>query len=163
MLKSNHLLRILFLFTVLLIISCNSVENPEKENIPASETPQEEEVEVAPEVELFERLDILGINQRISEAEEPLSPSQIMKMYYPTEEESSEGKESVDIKENVLEHEEMEVVLIHDYQMDDSVKGAKYIMVLKKQGEDWKVVSLKKNWKCYKGRGHTFWGIDTCS
>lgn len=155
--------RILVFFSIIFCtISCNTDGVPETDNIPETENVEEEVKEDITEVELFERLDIMEINEKISETEETLSPKGIMEMYYPVGKESEEGNETIITKENSLEHEETEVVLVHDGLMDDSVKGFQYVMVLKQQEEKWKVVSLKRNWKCYEGRGHTFWGIDNC-
>ena len=85
-----------------------------------------------------------------------------MQLYYPFEVENREGNEEININEKTLENGNTLVTLIHDNQMDDSVKGEKFIMELAKSEGQWNVLSIKKNWKCYEGRGHTDWGTAFC-
>lgn len=52
--------------------------------------------------------------------------------------------------------------LVVEGLMDDSVKGEQILMVAEKKGQQWKVISIKKNWKCYPGRGHQDWTTELC-
>ena len=46
--------------------------------------------------------------------------------------------------------------------MDDSVRGVMYIMELSRENDQWLVVTIKKSWKCWNGRGPTNWGTGDC-
>ncbi len=113
--------------------------------------------------EEYEELDITEINKKIAESVGILTPEEIMRMYYPYKVETNEGNEIITMNTTMLNKENIEVVLIHDNFLDDSVKGVKYVMCLKNIDSGWKVISLKKNWKCRDGRGHTDWGIELCN
>ena len=92
-----------------------------------------------------------------------LSALEIMRLYYPISVESGEGNEIIQTTETTLENGNIVVTLIHDNLLDDSVKGVKYLLELKKVTDKWTVISLKKNWKCWNDRGHTDWGIEFCN
>lgn len=111
--------------------------------------------------EKFKQVNFYELNQKISQSTEALSSKDVMKLYYPKEDE--EGKEKITMEEQILSNGNVEVVLIHDNQSDDSVRGSKYVLELEKQENQWIVVSLKRNWRCWDGRGHTGWGIELCS
>ncbi len=85
-----------------------------------------------------------------------------MRMYYPYKVETSEGNEIITMHTTRLNKENVEVILIHDNFLNDSVKGEKYVLYLKNIDSKWIVISLKKNWKCRDGRGHKDWGIGLC-
>ncbi len=146
----------------ILIISCNQGNPNDQKESPSSEQKDTTQVITPAPTENFQALDFEDLNKKITELTESISPQSIMKMYYPNEVESGEGNESITMNETTLKNGNIEVVLIHDNLLDDSVKGEKYVMKLKKQDAKWTVVSLKKNWKCREGRGHTAWGINSC-
>jgi len=111
-------------------------------------------------IEKFENVNISDLNTKLSQITKNLTPKDIMKVFYPYEVESGEGNEKITISEKTLNDDVVVVELIHDNLLDDSVKGEKYLMELKKQENSWKVVSLKKNWKCW--RGNADWGTESC-
>ncbi|MCH9028336.1 MAG: hypothetical protein IH819_01720 [Bacteroidetes bacterium] len=149
-------MRLLFFLIALLIFSCTqkSIEEP-----PNKLTSKEVDTK---NTEEYEELDITDINKKIAESLERLTPEVIMRMYYPYKVETSEGNEIITMHSTRLNKENIEVVLIHDNFLDDSVKGEKYVMYLKNIDSKWIVVSLKKNWKCRDERGHKDWGIELC-
>ncbi len=110
----------------------------------------------------FEKLDFSAINTEIAGIEKALTPKEIMKIYYPAEVEGEEGNQLITLKERALDNGNIEVILIHDNQLDDAIQGTKYHMELTKQDDKWKVISLKNNWKCWEGRGHTDWSAEYC-
>lgn len=112
--------------------------------------------------EEFENLEIQEFNNSLSTEKNELSAKDVMHLYYPIEIENAEGKEEITIDEKTLDNGNTLVTLIHDNQMDDSVKGDKLVMELSKIDGKWKALSIKKNWKCYDGRGHTDWGTEFC-
>jgi len=108
----------------------------------------------------YEVIDVKAFNQKIAPVDG--TAKDIMRMYYPAKVDGEEGNQIITVKERNLENGEVEVQLIHDNMLDDSVRGQKYLMVLKKEGNRWQVLSLKKNWRCWKGRGHEDWEIEPC-
>ena len=110
----------------------------------------------------FKEVDFSELNKEIAGIEKALTPKEIMKIYYPAEVEGEEGNQLITLKERTLDDGNVEVVLIHDNQLDDSVQGHKYHMELTKKEDKWTVVSLKNNWKCWEGRGHTDWSVEYC-
>lgn len=110
----------------------------------------------------FENLEIQEFNTSLAKEKKELSAKDVMRLYYPIEVENSEGKEEITIIEKTLDNGHILVTLIHDNQMDDSVKGEKLVMELSKINDTWKALSIKKNWKCYDGRGHTDWSTEFC-
>jgi len=132
----------------------NSSQNPlseEKQNIQINTT-----------YEKFEMINADELNQILAKESKNLTAQEVMKLYYPKKVETGEGNEKIEISENILDNGNTVVILIHDNLLDDSVKGEKHLIELKKTNDKWKVVSIKKNWKCWNDRGHTDWGIELC-
>lgn len=113
-----------------------------------------------------EKFEIINTNQltkKLNQSNKNISAQEVMTLYYPTEIETKEGNEVIEMTEAVGANGNTTVTLIHDNLLDDSVKGIKYILELKKAHNEWMIISLKKNWKCQNSRGHTDWGIENCS
>lgn len=108
----------------------------------------------------YEIIDVKAFNQKIAQVDG--TAKDIMRMYYPKEVEGEEGNQIITLKERNLANGQVEVELIHDNILDDSVRGEKYLMVLKKENNRWQVLSLKRSWRCWAGRGHEDWGIELC-
>ncbi|CAM2933926.1 lipocalin family protein [Flavobacterium frigoris] len=112
--------------------------------------------------EKFVMIDTEEVNEMVTKEKQNLSAQDVMKLYYPLQAEGVEGNEKIEIAEKISDNGNAVVTLIHDNLLDDSVKGEKHIMELKRAKDRWTVVSIKKNWKCRKDRGHTDWGIKMC-
>lgn len=112
--------------------------------------------------EKFEMINTDEANRMLDKESENLTVQEVMKLYYPKKIETGEGNEKIEISEHILDNGNTIVILIHDNLLDDSIKGEKYLMELKKTNDKWKIISIKKNWKCWNGRGHTDWGIELC-
>lgn len=112
--------------------------------------------------EKFEMINTDEANRMLDKESENLTVQEVMKLYYPKKIETGEGNEKIEISEHILDNGNTIVTLIHDNLLDDSIKGEKYLMELKKTNDKWKIISIKKNWKCWNGRGHTDWGIELC-
>lgn len=119
--------------------------------------------ETSPNNEKTQELDFEELNNKLANENENLSAQEVMKIYYPHRVETTEGHEKITISEKVINNGNTVVILIHDNLLDDSVKGEKYQLELKKISNRWVVVSIKKNWKCWKNRGQINWGIDNCN
>jgi len=150
---------ILILLTMTLT-SCNQNTDKKNKEIPVSE--EKQKIQINSTYERFEILNTDELNRILAKESKNLTAQEIMKLYYPNKVETGEGNEKIEISENILDNGNTVVILIHDNLLDDSVKGEKHLMELKKTNNKWTVVSLKKNWKCWKGRGHTDWGIELC-
>ena len=141
------------------MLSCNlNKDNKSLKNILSSES----KLQIQEINEEFIRIDATELNFQLTQITTSMSAKEVMKLYYAQEVESKEGNEKITIQEKTLETGNTLVTLIHDNFMDDSLKGEKHVMELQKENNKWRIVSLKKNWKCWEGRGHTDWGIENC-
>ncbi len=144
----------------MILISCNQKTDKKNMEIPLSE--EKQNIQINAIYEKFENINTDEINQMLAKKSEDLTAQEVMKLYYPIKVDTGEGNEKIEISEHILDNGNTIVILIHDNLLDDSVKGEKYLMELEKTNDKWKVVSIKKNWKCWNERGHTDWGIELC-
>lgn len=144
------------------LISCNQKTKNKSEETLSSQTNQETQIKTTDKNEEFKKVNADEFNQLLSKKEGDLSAKEVMKLFYPNEVETEEGNEQITTSEKTAENGNTIVTLIHENQLDDSLNGMKYIMELQKSNDKWIVVSIKKNWKCWNGRGHTDWGIELC-
>ena len=122
-------------------ISCNQTTD-KQQNI----TSEENTFDTTKENESFETLDVKGFNDFLA-SENAYSEIEVMLLLYPGEIEPPKDNETADIQEEVLDNGNTLLSLIHDNLQDDSVKGYKYILELKRDNDKWTVVSAKRNWK----------------
>jgi hypothetical protein len=152
-----------FILIVLIgLVSCNTKADQKDQATKSSSKELEVQVKSANDGEEFEEVSPDDINQRLTKMGGDWSAKEVMKLFYPYEAESGEGNEIIEISEKVSENGNTIITLIHDNQLDDSVKGEKYIMELTERNNRWTVLSIKRNWKCWEGRGHTDWGTELC-
>lgn len=160
MFKPKIMKQIIFISILIFLSACKWVDR--KNNDENKEIQIEKSFSTtAASNEAYESIDVSEINIKISQNKAISTPKEIIKIYYPFEA-GQEGKEEIIISERILSNGNNQVTLIHDYQLDDAVRGVKYVMELKKEKNNWIVLSLKKNWKCYANRGHVDWGIVLC-
>ena len=154
---------IITLLLAIALLSCN--QNPDKaKNTGLSKKKENIQINTTTEKEKFEKLNSEEINKKLERKSENLSAQDVMKLYYPHKVEANdEGNEKIEISERKLENGNSLVTLIHDNFLDDSVRGEKYIMELKNTNDKWKIISIRRNWKCWTGRGHTDWGTELCN
>ncbi|AWX44236.1 hypothetical protein HME9304_01236 [Flagellimonas maritima] len=149
-------------FLTLTLISCNT--ETDKKNKKTSLSQKEEvPVEIIDDNQEFKAIDSDDLNQLLVKKGGDLSPKEVMNLFYPNTVETGEGNEKIELLEKVSDNGNVIVTLIHDNLLDDSVRGEKYIIELKRNNNKWTVLSIKKNWKCWNGRGHTDWGIEFCN
>ncbi len=163
---TNQNLKFLVLYFILLTTgACSQSVKQENNQIPDIEKGDsqiDKKASISSDsIEEFKIIDVSKLNAELSQKTTIISPKDIMKMYYPYVP-GREGNQEIIISDKTLSSGNVEVTLIHDNMLDDSMKGAKYIMELKKLDDNWTVLSLKKNWKCWADRGHTNWGIKLC-
>ena len=139
----------LLLAILLFLTSCGQItKSPQSQNTDSQTTTTK-----------FENIDFSKFNIKLSQKTEKMTPKEVMQLYYPHKK-GDEGNEQIILSEKILNNKNTEVTLIHEGLLDDSIRGYQYKMILKKKKDHWKVASLKKNWKCY--RGHSYWGIELC-
>jgi hypothetical protein len=111
--------------------------------------------------ESFNIVDPITFNDKIATRTDIKSPEELIKTYYnyPVNEENPKFT----INTKYLDDKSVEITLIHEGLEDDSQSGEKIVMTAKQTGQTWIVLEIKKNWKCWKGRGHTSWGTTLCN
>ncbi|MBZ0202456.1 MAG: hypothetical protein K8I03_05515 [Ignavibacteria bacterium] len=110
--------------------------------------------------EEFVIVDVSKFNKEIEGKTDILGPEEIIILYYNYP--PNESKPPLEIIVDSLGGNNFKVTLISSKLPDDSQEAEKIVMTLTRNGEMWKVLDIKKNWRCYRGRGHTGWGIDPC-
>ena len=146
---------IITFFISLSLLSCKQEHKIPKE-------PEYTETDNNVDTEKFELMNVDKINQLLESRDQSLSAKDVVNLYYPIEIETEEGNEKIEIYENSIKNGNVTVTLIHDNMLDDSQRGLKYVMELERVNDRWKVIAIKKNWKCWDGKGHTDWGIEMC-
>lgn len=111
--------------------------------------------------EKFKTIDPSGFNSQIEERNDIKSPEELITIYYNYP--KNEGDPDLKISSKARANNTWEIVLIHDRLQDDSQRAIKIIMLAKRTNNIWEVEEIKKNWKCWDGRGHTDWGIEFCN
>ena len=111
--------------------------------------------------ESFQTVDPKKFNEKIADRTDIKTPEELITLYYDWPE--SEGKPKLTIRANKSGDSNYEITLIHEGLQDDSQSGEKIVMKAKLNGPTWIVTEIKKNWKCWDGRGHSGWGTDPCN
>ena len=106
------------------------------------------------------KIDVSEFNKTLEKAKELKTAKDVMRLYFDSL--PGEKDTNFSVTEEQLSGGNYRITLIRTKLKDDSAEGEKYVMVAELTGSTWKVISLEKNWRCYKGRGHTDWGIDPC-
>ena len=111
--------------------------------------------------ENFDSINPTEFNQRISKRTDIKTAKELIEIYYDYP--KNEGVPKLTFKNKIINEELIEITLIHDYQEDDSERAIKIIMTAELKNKKWSVKEIKKNRKCWDGRGHTNWGIELCN
>ncbi|MBO6518220.1 MAG: hypothetical protein JJ975_16915 [Bacteroidia bacterium] len=111
--------------------------------------------------ETFIDVDPTEFNQIISARTDIKTPEELAKAYYEFPDEASTRSFVVSAVpgNNGILH----ITIIHDNLDDDSLRSRKVQMTATRSGGVWKVHSIKRNWRCWEGRGHRSWGTAPCS
>ncbi|HYV94689.1 MAG TPA: hypothetical protein VE978_23140 [Chitinophagales bacterium] len=110
--------------------------------------------------ESFQTLDPKNFNEKIAGRTDIKTSEELITLFYDWPD--SEEKPKLTIKTDKLEGNSYEITLIHEELEDDSQSGEKIVMKAKLNGRTWIVTEIKKNWKCWSGRGQTNWGTELC-
>jgi hypothetical protein len=111
--------------------------------------------------ESFERVDTTAFNRQIASRTDIKTPEQLIELYYAYP--ANEGKPGLSVQTRRLDDNRYETTLIHERLQDDSKAGVKIVMTAQTNGPAWLVTEIKRNWKCWQGRGHTGWGTGKCN
>ena len=111
--------------------------------------------------ESFNKLDAKAFNEKIANRTDIKTPEELIKIYYVYP--ASEGNPKLTINTKDLGDNRIEITSIHEGLEDDSQSGEKIVMTAKKNDQNWTVIEIKENWKCWDGRGHTSWGTTPCN
>lgn len=111
--------------------------------------------------EKFEYVDSTKFNNSIANRTDIETAEEIIELYYGFPE--NEGTQNISIGTKELELGKIQVTLVHDDLKDDSLRALKIVMIVKQINQSWTVIEIKKNWKCWEGRGHTNWGTEYCN
>jgi len=141
---------------VLFFASCKEATN--KNTTPTSEP--EIVVENGESFNVVDVATIAQLNQKI--VDQNLKTGEEIMRAYNSEKSADEGNYTYTVTEKNVDEKTLEVTLIEDGILDDSVAGQKVVMTLKKTNGTFKVVLIKKNYKCWQGRGHQNWSAELC-
>jgi hypothetical protein len=110
--------------------------------------------------ESYSEIDPAEFNASIAVRTDISSAEALIEIYYNYPEE--EGTTQISIESKRMNRNKVAVTLIHDRLADDSLRAIKITMIAKQVKGRWEVLSIRKQWRCYEGRGHTDWGIEFC-
>lgn len=111
--------------------------------------------------EIYEDVSFEELNHQLIK-DTQLTPKDIMKLHY-AHVELGEGNEKIVIAEDTLTNGNILITLTHENIPDDAIKAEKRIMELQKEDTHWKIISLKKNWKCWRNEDSSSWGVTRCN
>ena len=110
--------------------------------------------------ENFKDINPAKFNTKIENRMDIKTPEALITVFYDYP--ANEGKPDISITAQKQDTSRYLITLINDNLEDDSVAGEKIVMEASLQNQIWKVTSIKKNWYCYKDRGHRNWGTSYC-
>lgn len=90
------------------------------------------------------------------------SPLEIITTYSP-ESQVMEGDYNYDLELMVENDGIEEYVLTETGILDDSIEGRQVSMSFKKEGDSYRVLSIKESYKCRKNRGSSIWSATICN
>ena len=105
-------------------------------------------------------IDPKDFNKKIESNRDIKSPEGLIKLYYnyPV----NEPQPMISVTVELSGNGNYIITLIAEKLPDDSQSAEKIIMWASQNGEFWKVNEIRKNWRCYKNRGHQDWGTKPC-
>lgn len=111
--------------------------------------------------ENFKSVDSTAFNAKIAERRDISTVEKLIEVYYDYP--ANEGDPNLQIVSEIIDKGIFKVILIDDWLEDDSQKAVKIVMLAELKDSVWIVHEIKKNWKCYDGRGHVGWGTKLCN
>lgn len=115
----------------------------------------------------YKTIDVADFNKKIAEAaaknEEWVKfPTQVIARWLPPFEEF--GSRNIEMNSEFADVTDfLKVVVTDDQYADDSVRGERYWVEIKKDAKGvWQIVSAKRAWICRQNRGHQDYSIEPC-
>ncbi|MGA9637123.1 hypothetical protein [Flavobacterium sp.] len=162
--KKVNLKLVMMLLGFTMVISCNNskTKSTDSESNNGIETTEIDAKSNVSE-ETFKQIDQKTLDQLNAEivSKQIKSEDDVMAVYRPKSL-AAEGDYQYDISKKTTGSGEVELTLIETGIMDDSQAGQKVIMVLKKENDSYKILSMKENYTCWKDRGHENWSTEFC-
>jgi hypothetical protein len=113
-----------------------------------------------------EELDVTAFNRRIERAAEADSPwvrSPAFVAIQYTGDSCECAKSSLEVQNEPERFDEAEVIVVHDGLMDDSIRGYRYRLAMKRDERGvWSLTSIRRAWRCWPGRGHEDYSTERC-
>ncbi|MFM2386944.1 MAG: hypothetical protein RL660_1701 [Bacteroidota bacterium] len=111
--------------------------------------------------ESFKRIDPTSFNEKIKNATNIKTPEELVKIFYNYP--ATEKVPKLTTYAKKLGDSTYEITLVHEGLEDDSQSGEKIVMKAKQDGQTWVVIEIRKNWKCWEGRGQKNWETIPCN
>jgi hypothetical protein len=157
--KQNRIKLTILSVTFITLFGCNSnnssnskVEKEEQNKEVTTNNSNTSETFIQIERDKIDELNKSIISNKISKEEDVVS------LYKPKLEES-EGNYTYSVSLKKLDDQTTEYTVIETGLLDDSVEGQKTVMTINNK-DNLKVVSIKENYRCY--RGHKVWSAEKC-
>jgi hypothetical protein len=120
--------------------------------------------ETTTDPESFKEEDAEAFSKLISKRKDLHTPQDLIKLYYNfPEEELGSSVIHIDTVRVMTGGFGYTITLTHNGLEDDSLQGIKLVMKAMLEKEIWKVLEVKRNWRCRESRGSTAWGVEACS
>ena len=109
----------------------------------------------------FMEKEVIEINAAIKK-QKPSNLLAVLALYFPLDVEN-EGFEEIKMTQKKLENGNTGVFYVHHNLPDDALKAVKVFLELERQHQyNWKVVSIKTHWQCWRSEKADEWGISDC-
>ena len=105
--------------------------------------------------------EVIEINAAIKK-QKPSNLLAVLALYFPLDLEK-EGFEVTKITQKKFENGNTRVFNVHHNLPDDALKAVKVFLELERHHQhNWKVVSIKTLWQCWRSQKTYEWGISDC-
>jgi len=111
----------------------------------------------------FEDINTDYLKALLVKEKKALSAKDVIKLYYPAKiQNENNSYEKIDIQTK-KEGNNTIVTLVHDNQPHVSIQGHRIVMTLTKNNNQWEVLSIAQQFKCWSRKDGLVWGTNKCS
>lgn len=149
----------LVLMNVLLLTSCMNKTSSDKNKDEAPSSIASEAMSTSSET--FDFLDneqVVALNNRVVQ-NNITQEEGVIDLYVP-QQEQNEGNYSYTVSKNTIDIDTNEYTVVETGLPDDSIEGIQTIITINNNNNLPVVLSIKKNYRCY--RGHKEWSAEKC-